>query len=254
MSGMALSVVIPAWNEERRLPDTLRRIEAFLGPRGAAFEVLVIDDGSTDGTAAAAEGFADGSVRLLRSGGNYGKGHAVRQGMLQARGARRLLTDADLSTPIEDLPRLEAALDHGFDVAIGSRALPASNVEVRQGAVRETMGRLFNLGVRFLLLSDLHDTQCGFKLFSAAAAETAFAVSRLDGFCFDVEVLVAARRRGLRITEVPVTWRNDAATRVGLLKGGRAFADLLWIRRQLRRGLYDPGSAPEGSFPKRRCP
>jgi dolichyl-phosphate beta-glucosyltransferase len=240
MSGPALSVVIPAWNEERRLPDTLRRIVGFLRPRGAAFEVLVVDDGSTDATAAAAEAFGEPCVRLLRSGKNYGKGHAVRQGMLEARGTRRLMTDADLSTPIEDLPRLESALDQGFDVAIGSRALPGSNVEVRQGVFREAMGRLFNLGVRLLLLRDLHDTQCGFKLFAAAAAEAAFTASRLDGFCFDVEVLVAARRRGFRIAELPVTWRNDAATRVGLLKGGRAYADLLWIRRQLRRHAYDP--------------
>jgi dolichyl-phosphate beta-glucosyltransferase len=240
-------VVIPAWNEERRLPQTLRRILEFLRPRGATFEVLVIDDGSTDGTAAAVAAFHEAPVRLAsHDGANRGKGHAVRTGMRIATGARRLMTDADLSTPIEDLPLLEAALEKGADVAIGSRAVVGSNVEVRQGAFREGMGRLFNQGVRLVLLPDLRDTQCGFKLFTAAAADAAFRASRLDGFCFDVEVLVAARRQGFRIAEVPVTWRNDAATRVGLVHGARAFADLLWIRRQLRRGTYDAG-APRGA-------
>jgi dolichyl-phosphate beta-glucosyltransferase len=211
----------------------------FLGPRGQPYELLVVDDGSTDGTAAAARSFEGAPVRLVGGGVNHGKGHAVRTGMLLAAGERRLMTDADLSTPIEDLPRLEAALDQGFDVAIGSRAVSGANVEVRQGAFREGMGRLFNHGVRLLLLPDLMDTQCGFKLFTAAAAEAAFKASRLDGFCFDVEALVAARRQGFRIAELPVTWRNDAATRVGMLHGARAFADLVWIRRQLHRGDYD---------------
>jgi len=236
--GIALSVVIPAWNEEARLPETLRRVVGFLSERGAAFEVLVVDDGSTDGTAAVVEGFGSPSVRLRRSGENRGKGHAVRTGMLEARGDRRLMSDADLSTPIEDLVKLEDAFARGAQVAIGSRAVPGANVEVRQGAFREGMGRLFNLAVRGLLLPDLRDTQCGFKLFSARAAQAAFSPSRLEGFCFDVEVLVAARARGFSIVEVPVTWRNDAATRVGLLKGAQAFADLLGIRRRRDRGAY----------------
>jgi dolichyl-phosphate beta-glucosyltransferase len=238
VSATALSVVIPAWNEEARLPATLRRIVDYLAPRGQAFEVLVVDDGSTDGTARVALSFGAPEVRLLGSGSNRGKGYAVRLGMLEARGERRLMTDADLSTPIEDLPRLEQALADGAGVAIGSRALPASQVLVRQGVFREGMGRLFNLAVRALLLPDLRDTQCGFKLFTAAAARDAFAAIRLEGFCFDVEALVAARARGHRIAEVPVTWSNDAATRVGLGKGARAFADLVGIRERRRRGLY----------------
>jgi len=239
VTSLALSVVIPAYNEERRLPGTLRSIVEYLRPRGAPFEVLVVDDGSTDGTAAAVEAFGDQSVHLLRGALNRGKGHAVRTGMLKATGGRRLMTHADLSTPIADLRGLEDALGRGFDIAIGSRALPASNVEVRQGALREGMGRVFNVGVRLLLLRDLRDTQCGFKLFTAEAAQAAFSASRLDGFCFDVETLVVARQRGLRIAEVPVTWRNDAATRVGLAKGARAFADLVRIRWSMARGAYD---------------
>jgi len=211
---------------------------SFLSARRSAFEVLVVDDGSTDGTASVVEAFRSPAVRVRRSGENRGKGHAVRTGMLEARGARRLMTDADLSTPIEDLVKLERALDEGAAVAIGSRAVAGANVEVRQGLFREGMGRLFNLAVRGLLLPDLKDTQCGFKLFSAEAAQAAFAPIRLEGFCFDVEALVAARAHGFAIAEVPVTWRNDAATRVGLLKGARAFSDLLGIRRRRDRGGY----------------
>jgi dolichyl-phosphate beta-glucosyltransferase len=148
------------------------------------------------------------------------------------------MTDADLSTPIEDLPRLMTRLDEGYDIAIASRALPGSNVEVRQSAYREGMGRLFNLCVRILALPGLHDTQCGFKLFTAEAAEASFEPSSLAGFSFDVETLFIARRRRFRIAEVPVTWRNDVATRVGSLNGFRAFLDLGRIRVNGWRGRY----------------
>ena len=158
--------------------------------------------------------------------------------MLLARGRRRLMTDADLSTPIEDLPRLMARLDEGYDVAIASRALPGSNIEVRQPAYREAMGRLFNVCVRVLAVPGLHDTQCGFKLFTAEAAAAAFEPARLDGFSFDVETLFIARRRGFRIAEVPVTWRNDETSRVGPLNGFRAFLDLGRIRVNGWRGRY----------------
>lgn len=234
---MKLSVVIPAYNEAERLPPTLRRVAAALA--GRDFEIVVADDGSSDGTAEAALALGLPALRVLRAEHNRGKGDAVRRGMLGAAGDRRLMTDADLSTPIEDLARLEAALDAGADVAIGSRAVADSRVEVHQPAYREAMGRLFNACVRGLLLPGLHDTQCGFKLFTAAAAERAFARSVLDGFGFDVEVLYAARRAGLRIAEIGVTWRNDAASRVTFGRGARAFADLLAIRRNGARGLYD---------------
>jgi dolichyl-phosphate beta-glucosyltransferase len=239
MTDIALSVVIPAWNEERRLPTTLARTLDYLRPRGVPFEVVVADDGSRDGTVSVVDSLREPAVRVLPGEVNRGKGHAVKRGMLAARGHHRLMTDADLSTPIEDLERLEAALRGGAEVAIGSRALESSRVEIRQSAFREGMGRVFNLGVRALLLPDLRDTQCGFKLFTADAAEAAFSATRLDGFCFDVEALVAARRRGFRVAEVPVTWRNDVATRVGLRKGAMAYLDLLRVRANLARGLYD---------------
>ncbi len=247
MSGLPLSVVIPAYNEALRLPATLVSVHEHLAARGIAHEILVVDDGSSDATAEVARA-AGGPVRVLRHEPNRGKGYAVRRGMLAATGERRLMTDADLSTPIEELARLEAAIDRGFDVAIGSRAVAGARIEVRQPAYREAMGRLFNLLVQALLLRGLADTQCGFKLFTAAAAEAAFGACRLDGFSFDVEALYLARRRGLRVAEVPIVWRNDAATRVGLGGGSAAFADLLRIRLLALLGAYGPrgSGAPRG--------
>jgi dolichyl-phosphate beta-glucosyltransferase len=233
-----LSVVIPAYNEERRLPESLGRIRAFLEARAESFEILVADDGSRDATAAVAAAEGGPALRVLRSDRNRGKGHAVRRGMLAARGERRLMTDADLSTPLEELPALEARLDAGFDVAIGSRAVRGARIEVHQSLFRETAGRAFNVLVRLLLLPGVRDTQCGFKLYTARAAQAAFERVRLDGFSFDVEALYVARRLGLRMTEVPVLWRNDAATRVGGLSGALAFLDLLRIRLNGMRGRY----------------
>jgi dolichyl-phosphate beta-glucosyltransferase len=247
MTAPSLSVVVPAYNEARRLPATLASVRAYLRARGREHEIVVVDDGSSDTTAQVARDAGD-DVRVLRHEPNRGKGYAVRRGMLAATGARRLITDADLSTPIEELAKLEAEIERGFDVAIGSRAVPGALIEVHQPAYREAMGRLFNRLVQALLLPGLCDTQCGFKLFTAEAARAAFSVSSLDGFSFDVEALYVARRQGLRIAEVPVTWRNDAATRVGLGGGAAAFADLVHIRLRARRGAYGaPGGGLGGS-------
>jgi dolichyl-phosphate beta-glucosyltransferase len=240
----ALSVVIPAFNEARRLPKTLERVTTFLEAKSASFEIVVVDDGSTDETATIV--IPNERTRLLRNEGNKGKGYSVRRGMLEARGERRLMTDADLSTPIEELPRLEARLDQGYDVAIGSRALPGASIEIRQSRFRESTGRVFNRLVQGLVLSGLEDTQCGFKLFTAKAAEGAFALARLDGFCFDVEALFIARREGSRIAEVPVIWRNDTASTVSTLRGGLAFFDILRIRWNAALGRYSRRGAPQG--------
>jgi dolichyl-phosphate beta-glucosyltransferase len=238
MTAPALSVVVPAFNEAARLPPTLETVRAYLAASGIPHEIVVVDDGSADATAEVAR--AAGAT-LLRNERNRGKGHAARRGMLAARGARRLMTDADLSTPIDELPRLMAKLDEGYDVAIASRAVEGARIEVRQPAYREGMGRLFNLCVRVLAVPGIHDTQCGFKLFTAAAAEASFGPARLDGFSFDVETLFLARRRGLRIAEVPVVWRNDAASRVGAASGFRAFLDLGRIRVNDWKGRYRRG-------------
>jgi dolichyl-phosphate beta-glucosyltransferase len=233
-----LSVVIPAYNEAHRLPPTLERVSRYLCSQAASFEIVVVDDGSRDATAEVAERFGGPAMTVLRSAANHGKGHAVRTGMLRARGALRLMTDADLSTPIEDVGLLRRRLDDGYDVAIGSRAVTGANVEVHQPWYREAAGRTFNRLVRALALPGLYDTQCGFKLWRGEAAVRAFSLARLDGFSFDVEVLFIARRQGARIAEVPVTWRNDAATRVGAAGGMAAFADLLRIRANDRAGRY----------------
>jgi dolichyl-phosphate beta-glucosyltransferase len=239
----ALSIVIPAYNEARRLPETLSRLGRWLGSTTLRTEIVVVDDGSTDRTAEVARETGGPGLTVLRHEPNRGKGHAVRRGMLAARGERRLMTDADLSTPIEELPRLMREIDHGAAVAIGSRAVEGARIEVHQPAYREALGRVFNLLVRLLLLPGLRDTQCGFKLFTARAAEEAFGACRLDGFSFDVEALFVARRRGLRIAEVPVVWRNDEATRVSLGGGGTAFLDLFRIRLLAWRGVYEPAGA-----------
>ena len=237
MSAPELSVVIPAFNEAQRLPPSLERIREFL--KGTSHEIVVVDDGSSDDTAGSARAAGGETLRLVRIERNRGKGYAVRRGMLAARGAQRLMTDADLSTPIEELARLMAQARDGCPIVIASRALPGARIEVHQAWYRESVGRAFNLLVRALLLPGLHDTQCGFKLFSAEAACDVFEATRLDGFCFDVEALVIARRRGYRIAEVPVTWRNDAATRVSTLRGFMAFLDLARIRWNCSRGRYD---------------
>ena len=239
MSRPQLSVVIPAYNEAARLPVSLTKILDYLRARGASYEILVVDDGSSDGTAESARRAGGEAVTVLRNGSNRGKGYSVRRGMLEARGERRLMSDADLSTPIEELDRLMRRMDEGFDIVIASRALPGANVEVHQSFLRENMGRLFNVLVQALVLPGLFDTQCGFKLFTAQAALEGFSRARLDGFCFDVEVLYAARRRGRRIAEVPVTWRNDAASRVTLLGGSVAFLDVARIRLRGLLGRYD---------------
>jgi len=237
MSTPELSVVIPAYDEAERLPRTLAQVAACLARWGHPYEIVVVDDGSRDGTAERGRE-AGALVTVLRNDTNRGKGHAVRRGVLASRGSRILMTDADLSTPIDELPRLAARMDAGYDVVIASRALPGSNIEVRQPWYRENMGRLFNLAVRLLVVGGLRDTQCGFKLFAREPARAIFSACRLDGFCFDVEALFIARRRGYRVAEVPVTWRNDAASRVGNWKGFLAFLDLARIRGNDARGLY----------------
>jgi len=224
-------VVVPAFNEAERLPRALERIASYLTGHAGGYELLVVDDGSTDATA---ERAAAAGATVVRNEINRGKGFAVRRGMRAARGGRRLMTDADLSTPIEELGRLAARMDEGYD----SRAVPGARIEVRQPFYRENMGRLFNLFVRALALPGLRDTQCGFKLFTAAAADEVFSAARLDGFSFDVEALFLARKRGYRIAEVPVVWRNDAASRVSLLRGFLAFPDLLRIRANDWAGRY----------------
>ncbi|HEV3230942.1 MAG TPA: dolichyl-phosphate beta-glucosyltransferase [Candidatus Dormibacteraeota bacterium] len=233
-----LSVVLPAYDEARRLPPTVRRVAEFLAGSGLRTELIVVDDGSADGTVAAVEALAAEGVplRLLRHQRNRGKGAAVATGVMAATGATILFSDADLSTPIEEAHVLIRALEDA-DVAIGSRALDRGLIEVHQPLPRELMGRVFNVFVQAVLLRGLWDTQCGFKAFRRDAAHAVFGRLRSEGFDFDVEVLYRARRAGLRIVEVPVRWRNSADTRVSAVgDSGRMLRGLFRIRRMVDRG------------------
>lgn len=226
----SLSIVIPAYNEEARLPSTLHRVLEWVSCRGPEFgEIIVVDDGSRDNTAALAEGHA--GVRVLRNPGNRGKGYAVRHGMLKAGGEWVLYSDADLSTPIEEVEKLyRAAAESDAQIAIGSRAIDRSLVSVHQSSFREWSGRAFNLMMRLMTGLPFYDTQCGFKLYSREAAQTVFTRQKLDGFSFDVEDLYIAQKAGLKAIEVPVRWANVEGTKVSMSQGMKSFADLLKIR------------------------
>jgi glycosyltransferase involved in cell wall biosynthesis len=238
----SISIIIPAYNEEKRLPGSLDRILAYLGGHSWSFcEVLVVDDGSTDGTLAVAERFgsAHPETRVLRNPGNRGKGYSVRHGMLEARGEWALFSDADLSAPIEELEKLWGAVDaSGAEGAIGSRALDRNLIGVHQSALRENIGRVFNLTMRIVTGLPYWDTQCGFKLFETRAAREIFGRQRLDGFGFDVEVLFVALKLGYRILEVPVRWNNVEGTKVSMIRGMTAFLDPFRVRWNYLRGRY----------------
>ena len=244
----ALSVVIPAYNEQTRLAPTIREIVTHFRSSGRSIELIVVDDGSCDGTSALVSTLAAEyeELRLIRLPTNRGKGYAVRSGVVNSSGQHVLFADADGSTPIEDIARLEAAIRAGADIAIGSRALPSSEVKVQARLYRRLIGRLFHGCVTLLTVRGVRDTQCGFKLFRAPLAHELFSRARLDRFTFDVEVLFMAQRFGHRIAEIPVNWVHKPGSRVNLvLDSLRMARDLLRIRLYALRGAYDrPQLAP----------
>ena len=233
----SISIIIPAYNEKDRLPGSLQAVAAYLGSNAWDFvEVVVVDDGSRDGTA---EGARATGARVLVNPGNRGKGYSVRHGVLEAKGEWVLVTDADLSAPIGELEKLwRAAQSERAEVAIGSRAVDRSLVGVHQPALREWIGRAFNLAMRLITGLPFRDTQCGFKLFETAAGRELFRRQRLDGFGFDVEVLFIAQRLGYRCLEVPVRWDNVEGTKVSTWLGLKAFLDLLRVRWNGITGKY----------------
>jgi glycosyltransferase involved in cell wall biosynthesis len=233
----SISIIIPAYNEEKRLPATLAAVGRYLdGNRWEFAEVVVVNDGSRDGTADVARA---AGARILENPGNRGKGYSVRHGILEAKGDWTLFTDADLSTPIEELDRLwRMAETENAQVAIGSRALDRSLIGVHQPAFREAVGRFFNFVMRLVTGLPFHDTQCGFKLFESAAAREVFRRQTLDGFGFDVEALYIARHCGYRVLEVPVRWNDVAGTKVSMARGLAAFGDLVKVRSNALRGRY----------------
>ena len=229
MSAPALSIVVPAYNEGRRLPPTLARLAAYVAPRGdGAVELVVVDDGSTDDTAALARA---AGARVLVHAQNRGKGAAVRTGVLAARGARVLVCDADLATPIEELPRLEAALDAGADLVVGSRHVARARIEVPQPWTRRVLGAAFRATVRVALGLPVRDAMCGFKLLRREAAQALLPRVRIDRFAFDIELVALAQRGGWRVAEVPVTWRHVGGSTVSPGRDGlRAARDLVALR------------------------
>jgi dolichyl-phosphate beta-glucosyltransferase len=233
----ALSLVVPAFNEEARLLETLPAMWQFLKSRFFRFELIMVDDGSTDGTAAVVEAFAQEhpGVSLISYQPNRGKGYALRLGVLKARGDLVLFTDADLSTPLDEFERLLEPIVSGNDIAIASRAARGARRLVRQPWYRELAGRCFNLMVQCLAVPGVLDTQCGFKLFPREVAHELFAQYEEDGFGFDIELLHIARRLGYRIAEVPVRWMHRDGSKVRMRRDApRMLAALLRIRRRHR--------------------
>jgi dolichyl-phosphate beta-glucosyltransferase len=245
---MFLSIIIPAHNEEHRLPPTLKTIDAFLDRQPFDSEVLVVENGSQDLTAVITEAFAADHprVHLLREHGR-GKGLAARRGMLAAQGRYRFVCDADLSMPIEELSKFLPPLAAGYDVAIGSREVAGAR-RFNEPVFRHVQGRVFSALVKWFALPGFEDTQCGFKCFRDDVAADLFAVQRFDGMSFDVEVLYIARQRGYRIIEVPVDWYYQSESRVQPLADPlRMLVDILKIHRNWRAGRYSEHAPDVGA-------
>jgi dolichyl-phosphate beta-glucosyltransferase len=251
-----LSIVVPAFNEARRLPRTLPRLIGYVEALGEPAEIVLVDDGSVDATGdvAVAIAAARDHVRVLRGAQNRGKGASVRRGVLATRYAHVLFTDADLSAPIAEAAKLRAALAAGADVAIGSRRVTGAEVRVHQPWGRALAGRIFSRLVAVAFLPGIRDSQCGFKAFRRAAAAELFSRQRVERFAFDVEILWLARRLGYRIAEVPVAWRDDPASHIRLRRDVPGMlADLAGVRLRALVGGYGPrggGAAP----PRPGCP
>ena len=236
------SIVVPAFNEAERIGPSLDRILAFIEERDWAAEIIVVNDGSRDNTAAVVNEFArlNPKVRLLDNPGNRGKGYSVRNGMMNAAGQVLLFTDADLSSPIEEAEKLFAIIESGqADIAIGSRYLRSELQTRKQPLYRRLLGRTFNLALRTILGLSYADTQCGFKAFTRKAAISIFPGMKIEGWGFDPEILFLARRYGLRVVEVPVSWAHDHRSKINpVLDGARMFSELMRVRVNSMSGKY----------------
>src|SRR5271169_3857037 len=251
MSDLTHSFILPAYNESERLTTSIPKVLEYIHDRDLHAEIIVINDGSTDDTSEVVRGFAAGNpmVELLENPGNRGKGYSVRNGMLHAKGAVALFTDADLSSPITEADKLFAALADGADVAIGSRWLKRELQTEPQPLHRQLYGRLFNLGLQLVLGLSYRDTQCGFKAFTHQAAQVIFTRQRIERWGFDPDLLFLARKFRLRTTEVPVEWAHDHRSKINPLRDGLNMGvDMLMVRWSDIRGLYEhPSIALEGS-------
>jgi glycosyltransferase involved in cell wall biosynthesis len=246
MSHPQLSIVIPAYNESARIEPALERVLSCIAERNWDAEVLVVDDGSKDDTAAIVQRWMAQHPRLhlIQNPGNKGKGYSVRNGLLQAAGEIVMFTDADLSSPMEEAERLIAALHEGADVAIGSRWLDRTRQTIHQPLYRQFFGRCFNWVTRTIMGLPFKDTQCGFKAFKRSAAQVIFRLQTIERWGFDPEILFIARKLKYTIREVPVTWGHDERSRMSYLKDGmKMLEDMARIRSNSARGRYDAAIA-----------
>ena len=248
---MIYSIVIPAYNEGQRLGETLEKVLAYVRQQGWDAEVIVVNDGSRDNTAQIVRTFAEKNriLRLVENPGNRGKGYSVRNGILNSRGDIVVFSDADLSSPIDEMPKLLQALAAGADIAIGSRWLRSELQTQRQSLHRQLFGRVFNGLNRLILGLQFKDTQCGFKAFTRRAAQTILPLQRIERWGFDPEILFLARKFGFRVAEVPVRWGHVGGTRINpLMDGARMFEEMLRIRWYDMTGKYDgriPAASPQ---------
>lgn len=236
---MKLSIIIPVFNEEKRIASAIKKVSEFLAKKKFDYELIIVDDGCSDSTIKCA---VDTGVKLtvIKNTVNLGKGGAVRNGMLHSSGDYLLFTDVDISTPLEELNNFLPWIDTGFDVVIGSRSIRGSDVRVRQPLYRELMGKFFNKIVRLLTVRGIIDTQCGFKLFTRKCGYDVFSKQTINRFCFDVEVLFLAQKLGYGIKELPVVWRNDVGSTVNPVKDSlRMLRDLFRIRFNDLIGKYN---------------
>lgn len=241
MNECFLSIVIPAYNEEKRLLPTLNKVSEYLSRQDFSYEIILVDDGSTDNTLQIVNNFANlsNNVLVFANEQNKGKGYSVRKGMLSAGGEYIFFTDADLSTPIEELEKCLPYLKNGYDVVIGSRSMPSSDIVIHQPWYRERMGKIFNFMVNLVLLKGIIDTQCGFKGFRREVVKTIFSRCKIDGFSFDVEALYLSRKFNFKIKEIPIRWENSALSKVSPIRHSiQMFKDLIGIKIKDCKGVY----------------
>lgn len=230
-----LSIVVPAYNEEKRILNCIKEVTSYFDKKGVPYELVIVNDGSTDNTKKIVEQFAKKNSKVIDAGyeKNRGKGFAVKTGVLKAKGEKILFSDADLSTPIKDFEKLDSWYKKGFDVCVGSRRLSGSKISVKQPLHRRIIGKVFITMVQMLSSLDLKDTQCGFKLFNSRKAKKIFSEQKIDGFSFDVEVLYLAKKKGYSIKEVPVEWNDsEKYSKVNPIKESfKMLSDLIKIRK-----------------------
>lgn len=236
-----LSVIIPAYNESRRIPLTLIDVDKHLSTAGYSYEILVVNDGSTDDTVQVVERFAKmiPNLRVIGYKDNVGKGNAVRLGMLEAKGKYRLFMDSDNSTSVDQFENMVKYFEEGYNVVICSRAHKESKLSPAQGTIKKILGKSGNLIIQILVLPGIWDTQCGFKAFSEVAAEKIFKLQRINGWGFDVEILALAKRLGYKIKQIPVVWVNDTDSRVGASAYVSTLIETFRIRYWLWRNVYN---------------